>query len=240
MPPLPRVGLTLTLPASLSRVAYFGHGPHECYTDRRQGAPLGAYETTVDDTCAPRPIPCAATPRTTPRAPGLTTYPAPGSMVPYLAPSENGARAGVRWAAFVDASGHGLAVAAPSQGETFLFSAHRCTPFDLHGAKHPHEIPLRDEAAAPPVRPRRAPARVACHSLCHVTACATCASTTCSHVVEASPSPPSLPRRPSPHAACEPRAAPRGSPSPPRQVTLQLDHRHMPCGGNDSWSRSQV
>jgi hypothetical protein len=27
MPPLPRVGLTLTLPASLSRVAYFGHGP---------------------------------------------------------------------------------------------------------------------------------------------------------------------------------------------------------------------
>jgi len=51
-------------------------------------------------------------------------------MVPYLAPSENGARAGVRWAAFVDESGHGLAVAAPAQGETFLFSAHRCTPFD--------------------------------------------------------------------------------------------------------------
>ena len=65
-------------------------------------------------------------------------------MVPYLAPSENGARAGVRWAAFVDESGHGLAVAAPAQGETFLFSAHRCTPFD----PPPPPVPGRNRQVA--------------------------------------------------------------------------------------------
>ncbi|KAJ1478510.1 galactose mutarotase-like domain-containing protein [Baffinella frigidus] len=141
--------MTLTLPKELTNLAYFGHGPHESYTDRKLGAPLGAYETTVDET-----------------------------FVPYLAPSENGARAGVRWCALTNAAGKGLLVSPACNGETFLFSAHRFTPHDLHKATHPHEVPLRDE----------------------VTLC--------------------VPLR--------------------DEVTLCVDHQHMPCGGNDSWSRSQL
>ena len=46
---LPRVGLTATLDASLSRVAYYGRGPAENYRDRKTGQVIGRYETDVED-----------------------------------------------------------------------------------------------------------------------------------------------------------------------------------------------
>ena len=52
------------------QVTYFGHGPGENYADRLVGSAVGRFETTVKDL-----------------------------FVPYIVPSENGTRAGVRWAA---------------------------------------------------------------------------------------------------------------------------------------------
>jgi len=143
LPPMARVGMLLTTPDALDRVTYLGHGPVENYVDRRAGSAVGRYSTTVDD-----------------------------MFVPYLVPSENGSRGGVRWASLEaehsDAGAcKGLMFAPGNSEDTLSFSAHRCTPWDLHVARHVHE----------------------------------------------------LPRRPA--------------------ITLTIEHRQMPCGGNDSWSRSQ-
>jgi len=84
LPPLPRAGFTLRLPGGFSRVTYYGRGPHENYVDRKFGALVDVYETTVDE-----------------------------MFVPYLKPQENGNRCDVRWVALRDGEGYGLlAVAA--------------------------------------------------------------------------------------------------------------------------------
>ncbi len=82
-PELPRVGLQFALPAGVDRVEWFGRGPHENYWDRKDGAAVGRYRSTV------------------------------GAWVtPYVRPQENANRCDVRWIAFADATGQGLRVAA--------------------------------------------------------------------------------------------------------------------------------
>ena len=80
---MPRVGVTLTLPAGHEAFAWYGHGPHESYVDRKQSARLDVYRGTVDD-----------------------------QYVPYVKPQENGNKTDVRWMAFLDNNGDGLMVSA--------------------------------------------------------------------------------------------------------------------------------
>ncbi|MDR0963254.1 MAG: hypothetical protein LBM60_01390 [Clostridium sp.] len=47
LPPLPRLGLTLTIPAGFESLSYFGRGPVENYRDRKACALLGQYESSV-------------------------------------------------------------------------------------------------------------------------------------------------------------------------------------------------
>ncbi len=47
MPFLPRFGLRAFLPAAMDRVEYFGYGPYESYTDKRQASTKHLYATTV-------------------------------------------------------------------------------------------------------------------------------------------------------------------------------------------------
>ncbi len=79
LPPLPRIGLTMTLPGGLEDFTWFGRGPHENYVDRNTGAPVGLWRGTVDE-----------------------------QYVPYIMPQENGNRTDVRWAALVNPNGVGL------------------------------------------------------------------------------------------------------------------------------------
>lgn len=79
LPPPPRAGFTIQIPKSLSRVTYYGRGPHENYIDRKFGAMVDIYQTTVDE-----------------------------MFVPYLKPQENGNRCDVRWVALRDEVGYGL------------------------------------------------------------------------------------------------------------------------------------
>lgn len=63
-------------------------------------------------------------------------------FVPYVRPQEHGNRTDVRWVSFTNNNGLGLlVVGAP----TLQFSAHRFTTKDLEAAKHPNELPIRDE-----------------------------------------------------------------------------------------------
>jgi beta-galactosidase len=81
LPPLPRVGVTLTLPGEYQEFVWYGRGPHETYADRKQGARVGLYRDTVRN-----------------------------QRVPYVRPQEYGNRTDVRWAALTDENGAGFLV----------------------------------------------------------------------------------------------------------------------------------
>jgi len=81
LPPLPRIGLQLSLPGHYNTFTWYGRGPHENYCDRKIGAPIGVYRGTVDD-----------------------------QYVPYIVPQENGNKTDVRWASLTDDNGTGLLI----------------------------------------------------------------------------------------------------------------------------------
>ena len=79
LPPLPRLGLQLRLPASFDRFAWYGLGPHESYPDRRESVKRGVFSGTVQD-----------------------------QFETYIRPQENGNKSEVRWATVTDMRGLGL------------------------------------------------------------------------------------------------------------------------------------
>lgn len=80
-PELPRIGLQFAVPAEWDKVNWFGRGPQETYWDRKTGAAVGLYASTIE-----------------------------GWITHYLRPQENANRTDVRWVKFTDASGTGLEV----------------------------------------------------------------------------------------------------------------------------------
>src|SRR5215216_4324385 len=50
---LPRVGVELSLPGALENLTWYGRGPHENYIDRKIGAAVGNYRSTVTDQFTP-------------------------------------------------------------------------------------------------------------------------------------------------------------------------------------------
>ncbi len=81
LPPMPRVGVTLVVPAQHEIVSYFGRGGHENYVDRKSGARIGRFRTTIDN-----------------------------MVEPYIYPQDYGNRSDVRWLTIADKQGNGLQV----------------------------------------------------------------------------------------------------------------------------------
>ncbi|WP_261131973.1 glycoside hydrolase family 2 TIM barrel-domain containing protein [Bacillus sp. Marseille-Q3570] len=79
LPEIPAFGMELTLPEEFEAMTWYGRGPHENYWDRKTGADVGLYESTVDD-----------------------------QFIPYLEPQETGNKADVRWVTFTNKNGVGL------------------------------------------------------------------------------------------------------------------------------------
>lgn len=79
---LPRLGYTLEVPQTLGEVTYYGRGPVENYADRKTGAFVGEYSSTVKD-----------------------------MMTDYTRPQSNGNHEEVRWAALTDGSRGALFIA---------------------------------------------------------------------------------------------------------------------------------
>lgn len=71
MPEVPRVGMQMQIPGELSRMLWYGRGPHESYSDRKHSAAFGLYEEDLTK---------------------------PGHL--YIRPQENGNKTDVRWAAW--------------------------------------------------------------------------------------------------------------------------------------------
>jgi beta-galactosidase len=77
--PLPRLGLRMSVPATLRRVDWFGRGPGEAYADTRRAARVGRFTGAVESL-----------------------------QTPYVSPQENGNRGDVRWATLSDDHGKGI------------------------------------------------------------------------------------------------------------------------------------
>ena len=79
LPDLARIGVSLTLPPELNQVSWYGRGPLECYSDRKESARIGLYKSSVDDL-----------------------------HESYIIPQENGNRTDVRWIEIRDHDGNGF------------------------------------------------------------------------------------------------------------------------------------
>ena len=101
---LPRLGLSMRLSGDLKDVEWYGRGPRENYVDRCTGSFLGIWGCGVDD---------------------LAEF--------YVRPQDNGCRADVRWAKFMDGKKGGVRFAA---SEPMFVQALRCDWEDLEFARH--------------------------------------------------------------------------------------------------------
>jgi beta-galactosidase len=81
LPYIPRIGMEFIMPPGFELLTWYGRGPHENYWDRKTGAAIGLYESTVD-----------------------------GQYFPYIFPSECGGREDVRWLTICREDGRGLEI----------------------------------------------------------------------------------------------------------------------------------
>lgn len=114
LPDLPRLGVMMSIPATMQSVTWYGRGPGENYVDRASGYALGIYRARVDQL-----------------------------DFSYIRSQQNGNRSDVRWFTITDARGYGLrfesAAHAPLQ-----FTARPYAMVDLAKAQHPYDLPHRD------------------------------------------------------------------------------------------------
>jgi beta-galactosidase len=98
---LPRLGVVLRVGPAFDQLTWLGRGPHECYVDRRTGARIGRFDSTVAD-----------------------------EYVPYIVPQEHGNHTDTRWLTLRDETGRGLQVDAaqnPFEFSASHFSAEDLT-----------------------------------------------------------------------------------------------------------------
>ena len=115
LPPLPRLGLSLTLRPGFEQFTWYGRGPHENYIDRNAGAAIGLYHSSVDD-----------------------------QYIPYIMPQENGNKTDVRWLALTDPQGQGAGLLVVGQPPLEVSVSHYSAA-DLYRAFHTNELVRRPE-----------------------------------------------------------------------------------------------
>ena len=118
---LPRIGLTLALPSTFTKISYFGRGPGESYIDKKLSQHFGNYTaTTVDDLWTPYEYPQESSNRTDVRhitlSTSASTPPSPTSSNPISMKASFGSQPG------------------------FSFQACHYETADVDAATHPHEL----------------------------------------------------------------------------------------------------
>ncbi len=114
-PPLPKVGLTLQVPSTMDRLAWYGRGPHETYSDRYSGAKVARYEGRVAE-----------------------------QYTAYVLPQENGNKTQVRWVALTNAAGIGLFASGWPTNDLNV-SAHSYNLKEFDQATHAYQVEETDQ-----------------------------------------------------------------------------------------------
>ena len=81
VPELPRLGMRMILPEDYTHLTYYGRGPWENYSDRKESSFVGLYEQSTSE-----------------------------QLFPYVRPQESGNKCDVRWLELVDNEGVGLRI----------------------------------------------------------------------------------------------------------------------------------
>jgi beta-galactosidase len=81
LPVIPKIGMTIRIPADYDNIKWFGKGPQENYIDRETAAGVGIYTMNIND-----------------------------FITPYIKPQENANRTGIRWMQLTDSGDNGLLV----------------------------------------------------------------------------------------------------------------------------------
>jgi len=81
LPELPRLGVVMSLNSDFEQMQWYGHGPYENYSDRKESCPVGIYTSTVTD-----------------------------QYVPYPHPQETGNKEDIRWITLKDKNGKGIRI----------------------------------------------------------------------------------------------------------------------------------
>ena len=81
VPELPRLGMRMILPQDYTYLKYYGRGPWENYSDRKESAFVGLYEQSTSE-----------------------------QLFPYVRPQESGNKCDVRWLELTDSTGAGLRI----------------------------------------------------------------------------------------------------------------------------------
>jgi beta-galactosidase len=113
---VPRLGVRLALPGSLTRVEWVGRGPGEAYADSLEGTRLGRWAADVGEL-----------------------------QTPYVRPQENGQRLDVRQARLLADDGTGLTVAVGStdgsaDGSAFALTVRPWSTAALEAARHTPDL----------------------------------------------------------------------------------------------------
>lgn len=118
---LPKLGLQMQLAGALDQMAWFGRGPHENYSDKKEAAAVGLYRGTVQE-----------------------------QYEPYVKPQEYGNKTDVLWVSLTDRRGLGLLAstlpgAGGGAGWKLNVSANHYTTQGLTQARHTHELKRLDQ-----------------------------------------------------------------------------------------------
>ena len=109
-PVMPKFGMRMRLPASMTSIEYYGRGPWENYPDRKRSAFLALYKMP------------------------LSEY-----ETEYIHPQDNGCRTDVRWFQVSNSKFQGPSLKIVGQ-QPLCIRAWDYGEEDLDGAKHPNEI----------------------------------------------------------------------------------------------------
>ena len=122
MSPMFRFGMQMAMPADFEHLTYYGRGPVESYSDRKDSQFVGLYESTVTD-----------------------------EFYPYIRPQENGNHVDLRWLQLRTIDGKGtLRVTSETQNAgTFSASALHYTQSSLDEGPNKHNLHSPDIAPQP-------------------------------------------------------------------------------------------
>lgn len=110
-----KFGARMTLDGKMEYVNWYGRGPQATYCDRKTGAKIGTYKSTVTNL-----------------------------EHRYMRPQESSNRADVRYFTITDKQGNGFKISSYFD-EPFNFSAHHYQIEDLEKAKHTYQIPYNND-----------------------------------------------------------------------------------------------
>lgn len=113
-----KFGARMTLDGKMEYVNWYGRGPHATYCDRKTGAKIGTYKSTVT-----------------------------ALEYRYMRPQESSNRADVRYFTITDRRGNGFKITSYFD-EPLNFSAHHYQIEDLEQATHTHNIPYNNDITA--------------------------------------------------------------------------------------------